>query len=365
MKICYVNKGVSIHDQKILKYLVNHHEVHLISFWKGQLPKIDKLITHQIPVSNAVLAFLLGCLITPILIRKIKPDILIGNYLLTYGFFSALSHYHPLLQMAWGSDVLIAPNKNWLYRFVVKYSLKHADRVAIDCEYGKKAIVNLGFPENKIIVFPIGIDVQNKFNPEINDENIRINLGWQDKIIIACTRGHDTIYGIEYLLLAIPEIVRNEPDSRFLFIGSGPLTNKFKKIVNDLGIENYVKFIGIIPNDELGKYLAASDIYVSPSLSDGTSVSLLEAMACSLPVVVTDVDAILEWITDGINGFIVPKRNSSILAQKIVKLIRDDHLRELFGKENRQIAENRGSWQNTTKAFENVFSILTNKGIRS
>lgn len=361
MKICYVNKGIGIHDQKILKYLADTNEVHLISYWKEQLPKIDKLIIHQMPILNPMLAYPIGCLITPILVRKIKPDILIGNYLLTYGFYSALAHHHPLLQMAWGSDVLIAPNKNWLYRFVVKYSLKHADMVAIDCEYGKKAIVNLGFPENKIIVFPIGIDVQNKFNPEINDEDIRINLGWQDKIIITCTRGHDTIYGIEYLLLAIPEIVRNEPDSRFLFIGSGPLTPKFKNIVNDLGIENYVKFIGFIQNDELGKYLSASDVYVSPSLSDGTSVSLLEAMACGLPVVVTDVDAIMEWITDGINGFIVPKRNSSVLTQKIVKLIRDDHLRELFGKENRQIAENRGSWQNTTKAFENVFSTLTNK----
>lgn len=361
MKICYANKSITIHDQKILKYLVEHHEVHLISYWKDPVPKIDKLIIHQIPISNPIVAFLIGCIITPILVWKIKPDILIGNYLLTYGFYSALAQYHPLLQMAWGSDVLIAPEQNNLYRFIVKYSLKCADMVGIDCKCGKEIIVNLGFPEEKIIVFPIGIDIQNKFSPEINGEIVRRNLGWNDKVIITCTRRHETIYGIKYLLNAIPEIICKETDARFLFIGSGSLTNKFKNMTYELGIEKYVKLIGIISNDELGIYLTASDIYVSPSLSDGTSVSLLEAMACGLPVVVTDIDAILEWVVDGINGFVVPKNNSFILGQKIIKLIKEDHLRESFGRENRKIAESRGSWQNTIEVFEKVFTILSRK----
>ena len=209
MKICYVNKGISVHDQKFLRYLANKREfdVHLISFYGKKLPDLDGVYIHQIPIPSPELAFPIACLMTPILIRKIKPDIVHGGYLLTYGFYAALAHYHPLLQMAWGSDVLIAP-KNKAYRPVVKYSLRHADLVTVDCEIGKKVIANLGYPEGKIIVFPWGIDLK-IFNPYVNGKSIRKKLDWEDNLIIVCTRQHRPMYGMEYLIKAIPHVIKS------------------------------------------------------------------------------------------------------------------------------------------------------------
>lgn len=361
MKICYVNKGISVHDQKFLAYLANKREldVHLISFYGKKLPDLDGVRIHQIPIPSPELAFPIACLMTPILIRKIKPDIVHAGYLLTYGFYAALAHYHPLLQMAWGSDVLIAP-KSRVYRPIVKYSLKHADLVTIDCEKGKKAIVKLGYPVENIVVFPWGIDFK-KFNPRVDGKNVRKKLDWEDNLIIVCTRQHRPIYGMEYLIKAIPHVIRREPTARFLLIGSGPLTENLKQLVKELSVEKYVKFTGWIPNEELPKYLAASDIYVSSSLSDGTSVCLLEAMAVGLPVVVTDVDAILEWVTDGENGLVVPKKNPVALAKAICKLLEDDNLRKKFGEKNYKIARERASWDDNVKILEGMYQSLVKR----
>ena len=359
MKICYVNKGISVHDQKFLRYFADkkkEFDVHLLSYYGKKLPDINGLAIHQIPVPSPELAFPIACIMTPILIRKIKPDIIIGNYLLTYGFYAALAHYHPLLQIAWGSDVLIAP-KSRVYRQIVKYSLKHADLVTVDCEIGKKAIVKLGYTAGKIVVVPCGVDF-NKFNLHVNGKNIRKNLDWQDNLVVVCTRQHYPLYSVEHLIKTIPCVIKREPSARFLLIGSGPLTDNLKKMVKDLKMEKYVKFTGLIPNEEIPKYLAASDLYVSSSLSDGTSVCLLEAMACGLPVVVTDVGAILEWITDGENGLVVPKKNPAALAEAICALLKDDNLRKTFGRRNYKIARERASWEEYVKILEEIYHML-------
>ena len=358
MKICFVNKGISVHDRKRLEYLVSlGNDVHLVSFYNKTLPNIPGLTVHQFAVPSPLMAFPIACLMVPKLIRKLKPDIVIGNYLLTYGFYTALSHFHPLLQIAWGSDVLIAPN-NPLFRQIVKYSLRHADLVAIDSDIGEKTIISLGYPAEKIVILRFGGIDFNRFNPHVNGDHVRKELGWQDNLIVVCTRQHRPIYGMKYLIEAIPHVIKREPAARFLLIGSGPGTDNLKKQVSNLKIEEYVTFTGMIDNAALPAYLTASDIYVSSSLSDGTSISLLEAMASALPVVVTDVRAILEWVTDGKNGLVVPRKDPVALAQAISKILEDSNMRKTFGNRNYRIAQERASWDDNAKILRDACQSL-------
>ena len=85
-------------------------------------------------------------------------------------------------------------------------------------------------------------------------------------------------------------------------------------------IENSVHFVGNIPYSEMGKFLKSAHIYVSTSLSDGSSTSLMEAMACGLAVVVTGIQGNMEWVIDGRNGFLFPPKDHSALAKKVLKL---------------------------------------------
>lgn len=109
-------------------------------------------------------------------------------------------------------------------------------------------------------------------------------------------------------------------------------------------------------------YLNASDLYVSSSLSDGTSLSLLEAMACGLPVVVTDVPAILEWVADGENGLVVPRQSIEELAEAIVHLLENEDLAIEMGNKNLVIAKERADWNKNFQKLVQIYEKLLTKG---
>ena len=112
---------------------------------------------------------------------------------------------------------------------------------------------------------------------------------------------------------------------------------RLRKEVDRLGIATSVEFLGKIPHENMPSLLEKTDVYVSTSLSDGTSVSLLEAMASGAFPVVTDIAANKEWITDGMNGFLVPIDDETSLAQKIVQSLRNEKLMERARQRNWEV----------------------------
>jgi glycosyltransferase involved in cell wall biosynthesis len=302
----------------------------------------------------------LNPLVPPMLnriIHKVKPDVIHSGFLQSYGFYAALVNHHPLLSMPWGSDVLVYP-KSPLYGWITRFTLSRADMITCDCRRMKSEILRLvDFPEVRIVVFPWGIDLA-KFNPLKIDPEIREQLGWEDNLVVIHDRMFEKIYGPEYLVDAIPGIVKEIPEARFLFCGTGPLERKMKKEIARLGLSSYVHFAEFVKNEDLSKYLNSADLYVSCSLSDGSSISLLEAMGCGLPVIVTDLPANSEWITDGRNGLVVPLRNSQVLAQKIVELLKDTARREQFGLRNLEIAREKIDWERNLGILEKIYEHL-------
>ena len=135
---------------------------------------------------------------------------------------------------------------------------------------------------------------------------------------------------------------------------------------NELGIGEKVFFPGWIDKKEMSNYLNAADIYVSTSFSDGTSCSLLEAMACSLPVVVTNIEGNLEYITDGENGYLVPIQNSKILAKRLLGLLNNKSLRRKMGIRNQKITQEKADWdKNFTKLEELYMELVSNSPINN
>jgi len=333
MKICYVMaKWQSIHDQRFLdKFKEKNIEV----------------CTTRVGIKTAILDYFR----LKRILKKEKPDILHGGWIFGSGFVSALTKYHPFLLMPWGSDILINSYENLLYKKVAQYSINSADMITCDAEHVKNEIIRLsGYSKNKIIVSPWGIDLK-RFN--IYNTSDTLNLSRNRKRIIL-TRNFEEVYGIEYFLKALPKVIKEVPETRVLLCGKGRLESKFRNLIKKEKLENYMYFIGDVPNEKLPHYLNMSDLYVSPSLSDGTSLSLLEAMACELPCVVTDNPAICEWIENDKNGYIVPKRDSKILAERIINLLQDENKMEEFGRKNGQIAKKRADWN---KNFDKLLGI--------
>lgn len=371
MKICYVSNNLEVSDVKFLTKLVERgYDVHAVSTRKTEVKKeykIDRVKYYELCKTQRfyekrahglnLFWYVSAYRFLKRIIAEVKPDILHGGYASICGYICALTKFHPFLLMPWGSDILIEPQKLIATRKLVSYAVRNSDMITCDAESVKKVLVNkFNYDSSKIIVFPWGIDLD-LFSPP-KKTNIREELGWKQNILVICTRQHKKIYGIEYLVEAIPKIVANESSVRFLFVGEGPLTNIYTERIKNLVLEEYVKFAGFVPNELLPGYLNASDIYVSPSLSDGTSISLLEAMACGLPVVVTDVDANIEWIENGYNGLVCSKKNADGLAEKICNLIRNEKTRKKMGQHNYAIAKERADWGKNFSKLEEIYQEL-------
>ncbi|MBI4283999.1 MAG: glycosyltransferase family 4 protein [Chloroflexi bacterium] len=367
MRICFVAVAGSIHTQKWVDYFAQRgHEVHIISFSIGgkysasvRLYQLPTLLPQVWAVSRYINWWLWFRQVRR-LVSKIKPDVIDAHYVTPYGYLAIASGFHPVVLTAWGSDILVAPKQSRWYRLLTKYSLKKAEIVICDSEMMQKELLGLGAIPSQIRVIYNGIDTQ-EFRPQ-RGQGVRLGIPEKVPVVIS-TRNLRPVYNVAMLVRAIPLVLEQEPQARFIIIGDGEQREHLDSLASSLGVADNVRFLGWVAHDELPAYLAASDIYVSTSLSDSTSLSLQEAMACELAPVVTDLPANREWVNDGENGFIVPQDNPKALAERIICLIRDKETRERFGKEGRKIIRERAEYEVEMSKMEKIYQEQVVKGI--
>jgi glycosyltransferase involved in cell wall biosynthesis len=137
----------------------------------------------------------------------------------------------------------------------------------------------------------------------------------------------------------------SSPRLRLILAGEGPLRPQIEGLVQDLGIQAYTRIVGAQPEDELKHLFGASDLYVSASQSDGSSISLLQAMACGLPAVVSDLPANREWVEHGENGWLFPPDDEGGLGDCLVRCAALDAATcRQMGLRNRKTVERKADW---------------------
>ena len=157
-------------------------------------------------------------------------------------------------------------------------------------------------------------------------------------------------------------MLREVPEAKFLLIEKGSQEAALKELAKSLGVLDSVRFVGWVPGDELPQYIASADIYVSTALSDaGLAASTAEAMACGLPVIITDFGDNKKWVEDGVNGFIIPSQAPEALASKIVHLLKDEEIRKRFGSINREVITERNDWEKEMGKMAKLYEKLIEK----
>jgi len=223
----------------------------------------------------------------------------------------------------------------------------------------KRIWKNTGISGNKIEVIPFGVDT-NLFNPNANGKHIRKEIGiGEDTIAIVSTRPFFDHYNIECLIKAIPIIVKAHRNVLFMIKGEGPLGSNIRRLAKKLHVEQHVRFSNPVPYHRMPQYLAAANIYVSPSFIDSTSVSLLEAMACGLPPVTTDIPGNREWVKDDINGLLYPPKDHEAFSERIIRLIENEDLRKRFGERCFQEVKKRAAWNECVSKMETIYQSVT------
>jgi len=318
------------------------------------------LLTRLAPkiwAASQYLSALLWVLQTRRLINKTKPDIVDGHFVTVYGFLAACSGFHPLVVSTWGSDILVYPRRNSFFKAITRYALKKADLITCDGENAMEAIAKIGADTQKISLVSFGVDTQ-KFNIKQKDEKLKEKLGMNNSPIVISLRNLEPIYDIDSLIDSIPIVLKEVPEAKFIIAGRGSQETKLKELAKSLGVIENVNFVGWISHDELPKYLASSDLYVSTSLSDTISISLLEAMACGLAPIVTDVGDNRKWIENGKNGFVIPTKSPELLAEKTIYLLKNKELRGKMGKLNQQLVEQKVNYGKEMGKVEKLYEEL-------
>jgi glycosyltransferase involved in cell wall biosynthesis len=345
------------------------HKIHLFSYFPFdeenqrsdiELHIIEKKFPNASWLTNTFANLPLNLMKIRKEIKKIKPDIIHAQCVTSYGKLAGFLYFHPLVITAWGSDILINPHESLTAKIGTKYVLKKADLITCDAEHMKEAMIKLGANPSKIKIINFGIDTQ-KFCPGEESKELRNKLGTLGLLTVISLRRLEPIYNIETLIRAIPLVLKEVPETRFIIAGTGSQEKQLKNLSRTLKIDEKVEFIGWVSNDSLPDYLRTSDIYVSTSLSDGgIASSTAEAMACGLPIVITDFGDNRKWIEDGENGFIVPTKNPEFLAKKIIYLLKNEDVRKKIGEQGRKTIKERNDYRVEMSKMEEIYKELAN-----
>lgn len=202
--------------------------------------------------------------------------------------------------------------------------------------------------EQEISIIPNGIDIE-EFIPDTEKEI-------DGYVRILCVSRLTPRKGINYLIDAMQILLAKDAERKIelWIVGEGGATESLKEQAKELHIEKNVKFFGLVKHDELAKYYKMADVFCLPSLNEGMSNTMLEALASGMPIVATVTGGTEELVSDGENGFYVDQKSPEDLAEKLEQLILDDVIRKRFGTASRVRAE-KMSWRNVALAYYDMY----------
>ena len=354
MRVLYFSQDYTVHDHRFLTKLAQSpHEIWYLRFETNP----TSLETRPIPSSVKVVDWmgnktykLQGRSKLKLFldfrraVRQLQPNLIHAGPVQTCGFFVALTGFKPFLLMSWGSDVLSHPGKSMINRLITKFTISRASMITCDCAAVRDRIIELAaYSPDRIIIFPWGVDLE-QFRPTPSRIKLREKLNWQHNKVVIASRSLEPLYGIEVFLKAARIIIERNPRVRFIMVGGGSLGPQVEDFIAQHDLKHAIYLAGRVSHDLLPDYFNEADLYVSSSYSDGTSVSLLEAMACGLPAVASDLPSNREWVSPGVNGELVPPGDPEALSLAITEALEQEDRARAMGEANISIARQKADW---------------------
>lgn len=351
MRILYCTRSDSPHDLRFLKALVSSgHEIYVLRLEESPTQPLTPAGVHQVDWQALQKPFQMIDLYGLLprfakILDEIKPDVIHAGPIQDVAALVAASGFHPLVSMSWGFDMMADVDKSELMQKTTAYTLKRTDFLVADCQCVIEKAKTFGFPPEKTVVFPWGVDLTHfsRANGAAEGKKLRKALGWEDKFVVLGLRSWEPKYGMEQLAQAFVKAAQQQPDLRLLLLGDGSQQQLIYGILQQGNVLDQVYFGGRVGLDELPRNYCAADVYVTPSHVDGSSVSLLEAMACQLPSIVTDIPGNLEWVEHGLHGWVYQDGDIEALSSSILDAFKSSQLDQM-GTAARAKVEQDANW---------------------
>jgi len=303
---------------------------------------------HRTPVS--ALNYLMARKDLSKAIEDFRPDLINAHYVVSYGWMASYYTLLPTVLTAWGSDLLVLPQKSIIHRRRVSRALKRAAFCTVDNQNLHRAAQKY-MPAEKIIRILMGID------RDFFESAQEVQLPTEGPIRLIAPRGLQKVYDPSTIIDAAA-MLRGRIDFKIDMLGEGPEVEAVGNEIRGRSLTDLITLQPFLPHEEFALSLKNYHIYLSASLSDSTSVALLEAMTVGLFPIVSDIEGNREWIEDGINGVTFEPGSASSLAEA---MIRAEKMRSRFGRVaeiNRARIERDAIWQDNMQRVKNIFQEL-------
>ena len=365
MRILYFSKDYSTHDHRFLSAIADGgHDVFYLKLEKNLRQIEDRPVSPQVTqvqwaggrgsfrwrdVPRLVLDL-------KRVIRDLKPDLVHAGPIQTCAFLAVLTGFRPILTMSWGFDLMEDVHKSRWMEQVTKYVLRNTQYFTSDANVTRDKAVAYGMNPDHTVIFPWGADLQHFSQKTFQSSNLpTFNL--------FCNRSWEPSYGVDVLARAFVKIAAGRPEVGLMLLGGGSQGTILRQILTNGGALERVHFGGQVSQKDLPNWYHQADLYISPSHVDGSSVSLMEALACGLPCLVSDIPANKEWVTEGGNGWLFRDGDADDLAAKILQAIGKRDTLAALGRNSRSVAEARADWKKNAAVLMQTYETLV-KGKR-
>ena len=346
MKVIYFSLDYSPHDHRFLASLAEtDHEVFYVRLQRGPRQVEDRPVPakiQQVLWAGGQSEFRWRDLPRLTfdfrrLTKEIKPDLIHAGPIQTCAFIATLSGFRPILTMSWGFDLMDDVHKSkWMER-ITYFVLRRSTFFTSDANVTRDKAVKYGMNPDRTVVFPWGVNLDH-FAPSPVPRP-------PSQFTLFCNRSWELRYGVDVLAKAFVKVAQQNPNVDLLLLGGGSQGQAIRQILQRGGVLDRVSMPGQITQKDLPRFYHMADLYLSPSHVDGSSVSLMEALACGLPCLVSDIPANKEWVVEGENGWLFPDGEADALAAKILAAIAQRGKLPEIGAAARRSAERRADWQ--------------------
>jgi glycosyltransferase involved in cell wall biosynthesis len=362
MKLCIISNPNSIHTRRWVEWFAQRgHTVWLIA---DVLPTEHwrKLSNFVLPgrFTPPVIKYFGWHLKTRRILKQLNPDILHAHRVSSAGWLGAASGFHPFVVTPWGSDLYQHPHRSRAAARLARFVLQRADLVTASSQDLCQQAILFGANPHKTHQIGWGVDlslVKPRQYPAV-----RTNDGDRTPPVVLSIRAVNPIYNLDSLVKAIPIVLGAYPNAVFIFQQYNvdiDYQTSLTKLIDSLGVGGSVQW-----SAEANDWLEVLDTYrqatiaISLASTDSMPLSILEAMACGVPVIASDIPAIREWITDQENGLLVDPKDSPSLARGIIHLLSHPEVCAAFREYNIRLVSEHANRQREMERMEKLYQDL-------
>ena len=281
-------------------------------------------------------------------INDFSPDIIHAHYISSYGLLGYLSGFKPFILSAWGSDVYYFPKKSPVHRFIIKYLISKAEIVCSSSKVMAK-LINKNFKRKDVVVVPFGVDVE-RFKPANKKPK---------NFIVGTIKSIEKHNNIDCLIDAA-KILKEEykKDIKFVITGKGTLLEMMQQKVRDYNLQNSIKFLGFVKHENIVDKYSSLSIFIAMSIRESFGVSILEAAACGIPSITSNVGGLVEVNLHNKTGKVIEANDPQKLADEINFLYNNDEIRNKMGSYARQRVVKEFTWKDNVNKMLEVYKTL-------